>query len=145
MAQQVYLGGVCGTDGHYGIVFPDFLGCVSAGETLIEVVAMGKEALQFHIGGMIEDGDLLPVPSAVDFARLQCEFSDPDDPADVEPWVAVVAIEVKIPTFPNMIAVPIDAGIVREVAGRAQQNNTSSRYFIEQATRRELDRLKQFA
>ena len=36
MAQKIYLGGVSGRPGSYGIVFPDFLGCVSVRETLVK-------------------------------------------------------------------------------------------------------------
>jgi len=44
----------------WGISFPDFPGCVSAGETIEEALAMGAEALQFHIDGMAEDGEDIP-------------------------------------------------------------------------------------
>src|SRR3954447_5268488 len=115
MTQRIYLGGVCGMEGRYGIVFPDFPGCVSAGETLVDVVAMGREALQFHIDSMVEDGDAIPDPTEVDFARLQSEFSDPEDPEDVEPWVAVVAIEVIVPAFPDTVPVLIDTRLVQQV------------------------------
>jgi predicted RNase H-like HicB family nuclease len=144
MTQRIYLGGVCGRDGSYGIVFPDFPGCVSAGETLMDVLAMGKEALQFHIEAMVEDGDPIADPTPVDFSRLQSEFSDPDDPADDETWVAVVGIEVTLPTFPDTISVPVKADIVREIAQLVQDNvgHLSSRHFIEDAARRELERLK---
>ena len=46
----------------WGISFPDFPGCVSAGETIEEALAMGAEALQFHIDGMAEDGEDIPAP-----------------------------------------------------------------------------------
>ena len=47
----------------YGIMFPDFLGCVSVGSTIEELKIMAKEALQFHIDGMIEDRKEIPEPS----------------------------------------------------------------------------------
>lgn len=49
-------------DGDYGISFPDFLGCISCGETLEECYRMGKEALEIHITSMIKDGDEIPRP-----------------------------------------------------------------------------------
>jgi predicted RNase H-like HicB family nuclease len=48
----------------YGVDFPDFPGCVTAGGTLEEACAMAAEALALHIEGMMEDGDLIPVPSS---------------------------------------------------------------------------------
>ena len=50
----------------YGVSFPDFPGCVTAGRTLDEAGRMAEEALALHIQGMIEDGDLVPEPSRLD-------------------------------------------------------------------------------
>ena len=50
----------------YGVSFPDFPGCITAGKTLDEASRMAVEALEFHIRGMIEDGDVVPEPSKVD-------------------------------------------------------------------------------
>ena len=44
----------------FGVIFPDFLGCVSVGKNLEEAEKMAQEALQFHIDGMIKDGEELP-------------------------------------------------------------------------------------
>jgi predicted RNase H-like HicB family nuclease len=141
VARKVYLGGVSGHEGNYGIVFPDFLGCVSVGETMTHVAAMGREALQLHVNSMAEDGDDIPDPSNVDFERLEAEFADPNDPNDIEPWVAVIAIEVEVPTFPQTVAVPLDTSLVREI----DSISANRRQFIMDATRRELERLKKTA
>ncbi len=141
MSRKIYLGGVSGHPGSYGIVFPDFLGCVSVGETMADVAAMGREALQLHVDGMVEDGDLIPEPTSVDFKRLDAEFSDPADPADVEPWVAVIAIEVEVPIFPQTVTVPLDTSLVQEI----DRVVPDRRQFITDATRRELERLKKSA
>ena len=53
-------------DSDYGVKFPDFPGCITAGRTLDEASRMAAEALAFHIQGMIEDGDAVPEPSKVD-------------------------------------------------------------------------------
>jgi predicted RNase H-like HicB family nuclease len=50
----------------YGVSFPDFPGCITAGRTLDEASRMAAEALAFHIQGMIEDGQAVPDPSKVD-------------------------------------------------------------------------------
>ena len=44
----------------FGISFPDFPGCNTAGKTLDEAPRMAAEALAFHIAGMVEDGDAIP-------------------------------------------------------------------------------------
>jgi predicted RNase H-like HicB family nuclease len=48
-------------DSEYSVSFPDFPGCISAGDTIDEAKDMAHEALQFHIEGMIEDGDRINI------------------------------------------------------------------------------------
>jgi predicted RNase H-like HicB family nuclease len=50
----------------YGVSFPDFPGCITAGKTLDEASRLAPQALALHIQGMIEDGDTVPDPSKVD-------------------------------------------------------------------------------
>ena len=44
----------------FGVSFPDFPGCITAGKTLDEARRMAAEALAIHIAGMAEDGDAIP-------------------------------------------------------------------------------------
>jgi predicted RNase H-like HicB family nuclease len=50
----------------YGVSFPDFPGCITAGSTLEEARRMAVEALSLHVAGMREDGELIPKPSTLD-------------------------------------------------------------------------------
>jgi len=50
----------------YGVHFPDFPGCISAGKTLEEAKMMAEEALQFHVDGMTQDKEDLPTASSLD-------------------------------------------------------------------------------
>jgi predicted RNase H-like HicB family nuclease len=50
----------------FGVSFPDFPGCVTAGKSLDEARRKAPEALAFHIAGMIEDGEKIPKPSKLD-------------------------------------------------------------------------------
>jgi len=52
-----------GTEGSYGAYVPDLPGCVTTGGTLDEVRGMIKEAIEFHLDGMREDGTPIPRPS----------------------------------------------------------------------------------
>ena len=61
-------------DSDFGVDFPDFRGCVSAGATLDEARRMAQEALEFHVAGMIADGQELPIPSSLDAI-----IADPDN------------------------------------------------------------------
>lgn len=57
----------------FGVSFPDFPGCITAGKNIDEAKDMAQEALTLHIQGMLEDGDQLPVPS-----RLEEIMNDPN-------------------------------------------------------------------
>jgi len=50
-------------DSDFGVEFPDFPGCVTAGATLEEARQMADEALRLHVERMIEDQRALPAPS----------------------------------------------------------------------------------
>jgi predicted RNase H-like HicB family nuclease len=53
----------------YGVSFPDFPGCITAGATLEDARRMAVEALSLHIKGMHEDGEPLPDASNLDDLR----------------------------------------------------------------------------
>ncbi len=42
---------------------PDLPGCVAAGETRAEVAQLIREAIAFHIEGLMAEGDRVPPPS----------------------------------------------------------------------------------
>ncbi|MFP5235612.1 MAG: type II toxin-antitoxin system HicB family antitoxin [Acidobacteriota bacterium] len=69
---------------------PDVPGCISAGDTLEEMRAMMREALELHFQGLAEYGEPIPEPKTINV-----EFK-PQDFADVEYFV-VQHIEVSVP------------------------------------------------
>jgi len=83
----------------FGVEFPDFPGCVTAGRTLEEARRMAADALRLHVDGLLEDGVKLPVPSSLD-----CIAEDPgNDDATAflvdlpDPTGPVVRVNVTIP------------------------------------------------
>jgi predicted RNase H-like HicB family nuclease len=53
-------------DSDFGVDFPDFPGCITAGSTLEETRMMAREALEAHIECMAGLGQPLPQPSSLD-------------------------------------------------------------------------------
>lgn len=49
---------------NYSVYVPDLLGCAAAGKTKSETERLTKEAILFHIEGMLEEGGRPPEPSA---------------------------------------------------------------------------------
>jgi predicted RNase H-like HicB family nuclease len=72
------------SDSDFGVDFPDFPGCISAGTTLEETREMAAEALEFHIEGMLEKDLPIPEPS-----RLEVIMADPDN-AEAIPFPVAV-------------------------------------------------------
>jgi predicted RNase H-like HicB family nuclease len=61
-------------DSDYGVDFPDFTGCITAGSTLEEARDMAAEALEFHIEGLLQEDVSIPEPS-----RLEVVMGDPEN------------------------------------------------------------------
>jgi predicted RNase H-like HicB family nuclease len=81
-------------DSDYGVYFPDFPGCVTAGDTMEEAVRRAPEALKLHLDGMATDGDPIPDPSSLDTI-----MSDPEN----------------LGTTPFLVSVPTPRGKVVRV------------------------------
>lgn len=57
----------------YSAYSPDLPGCVSTGRSRTEVEANMKEAIEFHLDGLKEEGEEIPVPST-ESAYLEVSF-----------------------------------------------------------------------
>jgi predicted RNase H-like HicB family nuclease len=51
-------------EGNYSAYVPDLPGCVATGATVAEVEAEIRDAIEFHVEGMREDGLPVPAPSS---------------------------------------------------------------------------------
>jgi predicted RNase H-like HicB family nuclease len=48
----------------YGAYVPDLPGCIAAADSKDEVLALIKEAIEFHLEGLKEDGEPIPSPTS---------------------------------------------------------------------------------
>ena len=56
---------------NYSAYVPDLPGCVATGATVEETETQIREAIEFHIAGLREDGDPVPEPSSrVDYVDV---------------------------------------------------------------------------
>ncbi len=62
MGNSRYLAVIEWADGSGSAFFPDLPGCVSAGDTLDELLSNLEEALSLHLDSMVEDTEPLPEP-----------------------------------------------------------------------------------
>lgn len=117
-------------DSDYGVSFPDFPGCISAGITLDEARDMAVEALAFHIEGMVEDGEAIPEPSSLEQVMADHENRD---------GVAIlVATEIRSKTVRVNITLPEDT--LRDVDRYAEAHGFTRSGFLVQAARRVMEK-----
>jgi predicted RNase H-like HicB family nuclease len=117
-------------DSDYGVSFPDFPGCVSAGSTLDEARRMGAEALAFHVEGLIEDGEALPEPSTLDVVMRDAENRD---------GVAIlVPVDVKARSVRVNVTLPEDA--LRAIDAYAERHGYTRSGFLVSAAKRVMER-----
>lgn len=58
-------------ENNYSAYVPDLPGCVATGNTLEQVEIEIRQAIEFHIEGLREDGLLIPAPmSTVDYVNV---------------------------------------------------------------------------
>ena len=146
--RRCYLGAVSEEHGHYGIVFRDFPGCVSSGETLADVLAMGAEALSGHIAAMLDDGDAVPEPTDHGLAEVIDWLRDEKDDTSVEDgWTGMFPIMIEITDRIGLVTVSMRAELVRQIAEMAERTaqKLDSRDFIERAIEHELEHLRKSA
>jgi predicted RNase H-like HicB family nuclease len=48
----------------FGAYVPDLPGCIAAGETREEALTLIREAIDFHLEGLKEDGQPIPPPTS---------------------------------------------------------------------------------
>lgn len=106
----------------FGVSFPDFPGCITAGSTIDEAKDMAHDALTLHIKGMLEDGDNIPAPS-----KLENIVDDPDY-SDAAAILVVSVSEVKPRSVRVNITVPED--MLRKIDYVAKKRGMSRSSFL---------------
>ena len=106
----------------FGVSFPDFPGCITAGENIDEAKDMAQDALSLHISGMLEDGDQLPVPS-----KLEDIMADPDY-ADATAYMVVSVPDARPRTVRVNITLP--EVTLKQIDAAARKRGMSRSSFL---------------
>jgi predicted RNase H-like HicB family nuclease len=120
-------------DSDFGVSFPDVPGCIAVGTTMEEALQSAAEALAFHVDGMEQDGDPVPVPRTLEEILA--------DPALAEDRVGAVLASVPLVRdlgSTTRINVSLDLGLLRAVDGEAKRRKQTRSAFIASAVRREI-------
>ena len=113
----------------YGVDFPDFPGCVTAGRTLDEARRLAVEALRFHADGVIEDGETIPPPSTLDVIMANRHNKD------------AVAFLVDVPdlTSPTVrVNITLPESELARIDDRVRESGTTRSAFLLAAARERL-------
>lgn len=63
MEKLTYLAVLEPTETGYDVYFPDLIGCISLGNSVVDTQTNTKEALELHIYGMMKDKEEIPTLS----------------------------------------------------------------------------------
>ena len=113
----------------YTVTFPDFAGCITAGSTLDEARDMAREALPFHVEGLIADG--IPIPSPM---GLEQALETDSMARDAVAFLVDVAFDD--PIVRANITVP--KGILDRIDRYAKAHGLSRSAFLTQAAQRSM-------
>ena len=106
----------------FGVSFPDFPGCITAGSSIDEAKDMAHDALSLHIKGMMEDGENIPTPSKLE------DIMDDSDYADAAAIIIVAVSEAKPRSVRVNITVPED--MLRKIDEVAKKRGMSRSSFL---------------
>jgi predicted RNase H-like HicB family nuclease len=106
----------------FGVSFPDFPGCITAGSSIDEAKDMANEALSLRVKGLLEDGEDIPSPSKLEDIMENPEYSD-------SVAILVVSVsEAKPRSVRVNITVPED--MLRKIDNIAKQRGMSRSSFL---------------
>jgi len=118
----------------FGVVFPDFPGCVTVGTTEQEVAVNAAEALALHVEGVTEDGEALPAPSRLLDALPEWLTEDVEG-LERAPCVLV---PVESPERVVRVNITMDEGLLRRLDSAAERGGFTRSGFLAQAVREKL-------
>lgn len=113
-------------DADYGVIFPDFSGCLFGGKTLDKALENAREGLIFHIEGLLDIGEALPEPTTLEKIKLNPEYR--------EFTPALVRI---IPPSGHLkrVNISMDAGLIVEIDHAARTSGKNRSEFLADAAR----------
>ncbi len=106
----------------FGVSFPDFPGCITAGNSIDEAKDMAHDALSLHIKGLLEDGENIPAPSKLEDIMADPEYSD------AAAILVVTVSEAKPRSVRVNITVPED--MLRKIDAIAKKRGMSRSSFL---------------
>ena len=122
----------------FGVSFPDFPGCVSAGSTLSEAAAMAAEALSGHVDLMIDEGG----GAIVEPSTLDAIMADPENRDGIP---VLVAMPVRRTARVMRVNITMPEDVLGAIDNYAEQHGMNRSGFLVLAAKREMNESRQDA
>lgn len=110
----------------YGVIFPDFQGCVFAGKTMDQALDNAREGLIFHIEGMQDAGESVPKPTP-----LEKIMTKPENKIAIPALVKIILPTGQI----KRLNISIDTGLLAEIDYAAKTTGRNRSEFLADAAR----------
>ena len=117
----------------FGVSFPDFPGCVTQGETLDDALCLAREALAFHVEGMVQDGEILPEPRLPEQIEADPAFAGWRDGATLA-YVPLISDRGS----PRRVNISLDQGLLEAIDDAAKSRGMNRSAFLAGAARKEI-------
>jgi len=117
-------------DSDFGVSFPDFPGCVTAGKTIDEAKDMAQEALSGHVQLMNEFREKIPEPSSLE------KIVGSSDNSDVVAFFIVTIKDKKSKKVRVNITVPEDE--LNQIDSFAKQHGMTRSAFLLKAAQESI-------
>ena len=111
----------------YGVFFPDLPGCVFGGSTYEKALLTAQEGLLFHIEGLIEAGEAVPLPTSLDEVMKDKEYQS----------CVPALLRILMPMGkPKRLNISLDTGLAAEIDTFAKAHGYNRSEFLAEAARR---------
>ncbi|CAA2142776.1 type II toxin-antitoxin system HicB family antitoxin [Hyphomicrobium sp. ghe19] len=122
-----------GGDDSIGVSFPDLPGCIAQGDSVDAALVSAEDAATFHVEGLIEAGEAVPVARSLDALRADPEFFD-----DFAGNIAVVLVPLTIPSRSVRVNLTFDENLLAAIDRAAERTGASRSGFLADAARAKL-------
>lgn len=132
-----YLALIDGSDGAFGVAFPDLPGCVAMGATFDEAMVVASDALGDWINTVKAGGGEVPTPRGGDALRADPEVAQ----ALAEGSVLFAVSVVRSTGKPVRANLSLDGGVVTAIDAAAQRRGVTRSAMVEIIARQQLPEL----
>ena len=113
----------------FGVIFPDFPGCIASGKTMDKAVGNARKALVFHMEGMFDASE--PIPKLTSLEEI---LKNPENKTAIPALIRIVVLSGHI----KRLNISMDQGLLTEVDKAAKLTGRNRSEFLADAVKQAL-------